>query len=83
MGWLEGGLRLMPPWEIRAFGFEIPNPFFPGVLLPGGRVRDPVPLARSSRPGGTRDTASTTSWTGPATGRCAPGIGVAAFTFVA
>ena len=22
-------------WEIRAFGLEIPNPFFPGVLLPG------------------------------------------------
>jgi ubiquinol-cytochrome c reductase cytochrome b subunit len=24
----------MPPWEIRFAGFEIPNPFFPGVLLP-------------------------------------------------
>jgi ubiquinol-cytochrome c reductase cytochrome b subunit len=35
MGWLDGALRLMPGWEIRAFGFEIPNPFFPGVLLPG------------------------------------------------
>ena len=35
MGWLDGALRLMPSWEIRAFGFEIPNPFFPGVLLPG------------------------------------------------
>jgi len=35
MGWLEGALRLFPNWEIRAFGFEIPNPFFPGVLLPG------------------------------------------------
>jgi quinol---cytochrome-c reductase cytochrome b subunit len=35
MGWLDGGLRIMPPWEIRAFGYEIPNPFFPGVLLPG------------------------------------------------
>jgi ubiquinol-cytochrome c reductase cytochrome b subunit len=35
MGWLEGAMRLMPAWEIRAFGFEIPNPFFPGVLLPG------------------------------------------------
>jgi ubiquinol-cytochrome c reductase cytochrome b subunit len=23
----------MPGWEVRAFGFEIPNPFFPGVLL--------------------------------------------------
>jgi ubiquinol-cytochrome c reductase cytochrome b subunit len=35
MGWLDGALRIMPPWEIRAFGFEIPNPFFPGVLLAG------------------------------------------------
>lgn len=35
MGWLEGALRIMPPWEIRAFGFEVPNPFFPGVLMAG------------------------------------------------
>jgi ubiquinol-cytochrome c reductase cytochrome b subunit len=35
MGWLDGALRIMPGWEIRAFGFEIPNPFFPGVLLGG------------------------------------------------
>jgi ubiquinol-cytochrome c reductase cytochrome b subunit len=35
IGWLEGALRLMPSWEIRVAGFEIPNPFFPGVLLPG------------------------------------------------
>jgi len=35
MGWLEGALRLFPPWEIRALGFEIPNPFFPAVALAG------------------------------------------------
>jgi len=35
LGWLEGALRLMPPWEIRAFGRTIPNPFFPAILLPG------------------------------------------------
>jgi ubiquinol-cytochrome c reductase cytochrome b subunit len=35
MGWLEGALRLFPPWEVRAFGFEVPNPFFPAVLLAG------------------------------------------------
>ncbi|CAA9278490.1 MAG: Ubiquinol-cytochrome C reductase, cytochrome B subunit [uncultured Acidimicrobiales bacterium] len=34
IGWLEGALRLMPAWELRAFGFELPNPFFAGVLLP-------------------------------------------------
>lgn len=35
MGWLDGALRIMPGWEIRAFGFEVPNPFFPAVLLAG------------------------------------------------
>jgi ubiquinol-cytochrome c reductase cytochrome b subunit len=35
VGWLEGALRLFPPWEIRAFGHTIANPFFPGVVLPG------------------------------------------------
>ena len=35
MGWLEGALRLMPAGRSAAFGFEIPNPFFPGVLLAG------------------------------------------------
>ncbi len=35
MGWLDGALRIMPGWETRAAGFEVPNPFFPGVLLAG------------------------------------------------
>lgn len=35
VGWLDGALRLFPNIEIRAFGFEVPNPFFPSVLLPG------------------------------------------------
>ncbi|MDA8277379.1 MAG: ubiquinol-cytochrome c reductase cytochrome b subunit [Actinomycetota bacterium] len=35
MGWLDGALRLMPSWEIQAFGHMIPNVFFPAVLLPG------------------------------------------------
>lgn len=35
MGWPDGALRLFPSWEVRAFGYEIPNPFFPAVLLPG------------------------------------------------
>jgi ubiquinol-cytochrome c reductase cytochrome b subunit len=35
LGWTEGALRLFPAWETRAFGFEIPNPFYPAVLLPG------------------------------------------------
>ncbi len=32
---LEGALRLFPAWEIRAFGYSIPSPFWPGVVLPG------------------------------------------------
>lgn len=35
MGWIEGALRIFPAWETRAFGFEIPNVFFPAILLPG------------------------------------------------
>jgi ubiquinol-cytochrome c reductase cytochrome b subunit len=35
MGWADGALRLMPNWEVRAWGFTIPNPFWGGVLLPG------------------------------------------------
>ena len=35
LGWTEGALRIFPNWEFRAGGFVIPNPFFPGVLLPG------------------------------------------------
>ncbi len=34
VGWLEGSLRLFPAWETRAFGFEIPNAFYSGVLIP-------------------------------------------------
>jgi ubiquinol-cytochrome c reductase cytochrome b subunit len=35
LGWIEGALRMFPPWEISAFGHTIPNPFFPAVLIPG------------------------------------------------
>lgn len=35
MGWLEGALRLFPPWEFSGWGYMIANPFFPAVLLPG------------------------------------------------
>ncbi len=34
LGWIEGALRLFPPWELELFGYLIPNPFFPAVLLP-------------------------------------------------
>lgn len=35
LGWTEGALRIFPAWEIHIGHFVIPNPFFPGVLLPG------------------------------------------------
>ncbi len=35
MGWIEGAIRLLPPVEIVAFGYQIPNIFFAGVALPG------------------------------------------------
>jgi ubiquinol-cytochrome c reductase cytochrome b subunit len=31
---LEGSLRLWPPWEFRGFGHTVPAVFFPGVILP-------------------------------------------------
>jgi ubiquinol-cytochrome c reductase cytochrome b subunit len=34
MGWVDGALRLMPAWEFRTSWLTLPNPFFPGVLLP-------------------------------------------------
>lgn len=33
-GWLEGGLRLFPGWDIHLGGFMLPGIFWPGVVLP-------------------------------------------------
>lgn len=35
MGWLEGALRLWPPFEPQAFNRMLPQPFLPAVVLPG------------------------------------------------
>jgi ubiquinol-cytochrome c reductase cytochrome b subunit len=35
VGWLEGALRLGPSFEPTIFGITIPEPFIPGVLIPG------------------------------------------------
>lgn len=35
MGWLEGALRLWPPFEPQAFGRMLPQPLLPAVVLPG------------------------------------------------
>lgn len=35
VGWLEGALRMFPPTEFRAFGYLVPAPLLPAVVLPG------------------------------------------------
>jgi ubiquinol-cytochrome c reductase cytochrome b subunit len=36
MGWLDGGLRIMPHWETVFWNrWMIPNAFFPAIVLPG------------------------------------------------
>ena len=35
MGWLEGAIRLWPPFEPHFFGITLPAMFIPSVLLPG------------------------------------------------
>jgi ubiquinol-cytochrome c reductase cytochrome b subunit len=35
LGWLDGALRIFPPFEPTILGFTIPSPFIPGVVLPG------------------------------------------------
>jgi len=35
MGWLEGGVRMMPGWDIQIGGFLLPAIFWPAVILPG------------------------------------------------
>ena len=45
IGFLEGSLRLFPPWETRVFGFVINNVFYSGVDHP--RVDLHVPLRRA------------------------------------
>ncbi len=36
IGWMDGALRLMPNWEITAFGYTLsPNVFVPAMVIPG------------------------------------------------
>jgi ubiquinol-cytochrome c reductase cytochrome b subunit len=35
LGWLEGSLRLAPPFEPRLFSWRLPEPSIPGVVVPG------------------------------------------------
>jgi ubiquinol-cytochrome c reductase cytochrome b subunit len=34
-GWLDGILRLAPPWDFRIFGYTVSELFLPGIVLPG------------------------------------------------
>jgi ubiquinol-cytochrome c reductase cytochrome b subunit len=34
-GWLDGALRLAPPWDFDLFGYTISELFLPGIVLPG------------------------------------------------
>jgi ubiquinol-cytochrome c reductase cytochrome b subunit len=36
LGFVEGALRLWPPWELHLGNYTVPAQFFPGVLLPVG-----------------------------------------------
>ncbi|MCI0689293.1 MAG: ubiquinol-cytochrome c reductase cytochrome b subunit, partial [Sporichthyaceae bacterium] len=35
IGFLDGGLRLGPPWSFNVFGYTVSELFWPGILLPG------------------------------------------------
>jgi len=35
IGWLEGALRLFPPFDLTILGVTVPSPFIPGIILPG------------------------------------------------
>ena len=35
VGWLDGALRISPPFEPTILGVTIPSPFIPGVVVPG------------------------------------------------
>ncbi len=35
VGWLEGALRLAPPWYLHIGSYSVPEVFWPAVLLPG------------------------------------------------
>jgi ubiquinol-cytochrome c reductase cytochrome b subunit len=35
VGWLEGALRLFPPWDFTLFGYTVSEVLIPGVVLPG------------------------------------------------
>ena len=83
MGWLDGALRLFPPWEIRAFGYELPAPVLPGGAARRHHLRAPLRVAVRSRRCSPATVARTTCSTGPATGPVRTSLGVATLGFYA
>ena len=82
IGWLEGALRLWPNWELRGFGHTIPEPFVPGVLLPGLLIAVyAVWPFIEQRATGDREVHHFLDRARDAPGRS--GVGVGALTFVA
>jgi ubiquinol-cytochrome c reductase cytochrome b subunit len=82
VGWLEGALRLWPPWSLHVFGHMIPAIFFPGVCLPMlyfGTVYAWPFIERAL----TRDRARHELLNHPFEVPWRTGAGVAALTFVA
>jgi len=35
VGWLDGALRIFPPFEPKILGIVVPAPFIPGIVIPG------------------------------------------------
>jgi ubiquinol-cytochrome c reductase cytochrome b subunit len=35
VGWLDGALRIFPPFEPKILGIVVPAPFIPGIVVPG------------------------------------------------
>ena len=73
LGWLIGALAADPGFDVTIGDYTlVPNPFWGGVAVPAGRLRDPVPLALRSSGASPATTASTTCSTGRATHPCGP-----------
>ncbi len=79
IGWLEGLLRMAPGWQVTLFGVTIPEPFVPGVVIPGllfgGLWAWPFIEARIT---GDHQEHHLLDWPWEAPWRAATGVGIAA-----
>ena len=83
IGWLEGLLRMAPGWQVTLFGVTIPEPFVPGVVIPGllfgGLWAWPFIEARIT---GDHREHHLLDWPWEAPWRAATGVGIAAIFVV-